>query len=132
MNVILNARDAMAGGGVVTLTTRGDAGYLSITCEDTGRGIAEDDLSRIFDAFYTTKDHGLGAGLGLYICQSIVDEHGGHVQIDSRVGKGTKVTITLPAERRPTRGDETMPAGEIEVIGGPVIRRTVNHIGGNR
>ena len=96
MNVVLNARDAMPGGGALTIATQRDGTRLSITCEDSGRGIRQEELSHIFDAFYTTKEQGHGAGLGLYVCHSIVDEHGGRLDIRSEFRKGTKVTMTLP------------------------------------
>jgi signal transduction histidine kinase len=101
MNVMLNARDAMPGGGILTIATGMEGSSVSISCTDTGKGIRERDLTRVFDAFYTTKKQGHGAGLGLYICQSIVDEHGGRIHVDSEVRKGTSVTMLLPAALDP-------------------------------
>ncbi len=133
MNVILNARDAMPSGGTVTLTTRQDRDSVYITCEDTGSGVTERDLSRIFDAFYTTKDHGLGAGLGLYICHSIIDEHEGHIEISSNAGAGTTVTISLPLETMQAAPKAKNSSGEdYQIIGGPVMSLPVSQAGGNR
>lgn len=133
MNVILNARDAMPGGGVVTLTTRQDRDSVYITCQDTGKGVSERDLSHIFDAFYTTKDRGHGAGLGLYICHSIIDEHEGHIEIVSSAGAGTTVTISLPLEKtQPTPRVGAISGEDQQIIGAPVMALPVHQAGGNR
>lgn len=134
MNVILNARDAMPGGGTVTLTTRQDRDSIYITCEDTGKGVDERELSHLFDALYTTKDHGLGAGLGLYICHSIIDEHDGHIEISSNVGAGTTVTISLPLEM--AQSEPKTPLSSLEeykiIDVAPVMAMPVKQAGGNR
>jgi signal transduction histidine kinase len=136
MNVILNARDAMPGGGAVTLSTRQDRDSVYITCRDTGNGVSERDLSRIFDAFYTTKDRGHGAGLGLYICHSIIDEHEGHIEISSSMGAGTTVTISLPLEKMQSLPKS--PAIHVgseedhQIIGTPVMAMPVHQVGGNK
>ena len=64
--------------------------------EDTGHGMSEETLSRIFDLFFTTKAH--GTGLGMALARSVVDLHGGELTVHSALGKGTKVTIRLPLE----------------------------------
>ena len=64
---------------------------------DTGPGIAEGDLSRIFDPFYTTKELGEGTGLGLAIVQRLVENHGGRVSVETELGEGTAFSVTLPA-----------------------------------
>ena len=61
------------------------------------RGIEPDALHRVFEAFYTTKSSDIGTGLGLYLARSIVAHHGGQIRIDSRIGQGTTVVVTLPA-----------------------------------
>ncbi|MDD3345896.1 MAG: ATP-binding protein, partial [Candidatus Omnitrophica bacterium] len=68
---------------------------LRVEVKDTGEGISEENLNKIFDAFFSTKGPKGGAGLGMGICLSIVDMHKGLIDVDSRLGKGTKVTITL-------------------------------------
>ena len=97
MNLVLNARDAMPGGGTITLTTTAKNGRVLISFADNGEGIPKDRLSRIFDAFYTTKDVGKGTGLGLYITQRIVQEHKGQITVESELRRGTSFTVSLPA-----------------------------------
>jgi len=73
---------------------------VQISVADTGYGIPPENLSKVFDPFFTTKEVGKGTGLGLPICQSIVEQHGGRIEIKSEgVGKGTLVTVKLPLER---------------------------------
>ncbi|HSJ53911.1 MAG TPA: ATP-binding protein, partial [Anaerolineae bacterium] len=102
LNLILNARDAMAGGGrlIVETGTAGDAVYLQFA--DTGVGIPAETLPRIFDPYFTTKAD-RGTGLGLAICQRIVTQHGGKVTVSSVPGEGSTFTVYLPvhANRRP-------------------------------
>ncbi len=96
LNLFLNARDAMPKGGWLTIVTRGGAGHATIEVGDTGSGIPEDHLSRIYDPFFSTKEIGKGTGLGLSITYGIVQEHGGTITCDSAVGQGTRFTLTLP------------------------------------
>jgi signal transduction histidine kinase len=67
--------------------------------EDSGVGIPEPALPRIFDPFFTTREDGLG--LGLFVCQNIVAEHGGRIQVESQVGQGTTFTVWLPEAESP-------------------------------
>ena len=122
MNVVLNAKDAMPSGGTLTIATAIHQGEVTITCEDTGRGIPKEHLSRVFDAFFTTKDRGLGAGLGLYICHSIVDEHNGHIAIESNGRQGTTVTIALPEELKLSETEAGSEPRGFQVVGAPVIK----------
>ena len=96
MNILLNAGEAIEGEGVIRITTRVLDGNLVITISDTGKGIPAGDLGRIFDPGFTTKGAGVGTGLGLSITYKIVQDHGGTIQAESEVGKGTMFTITLP------------------------------------
>jgi two-component system, NtrC family, sensor kinase len=102
LNLFLNARDAMPRGGWLTILTReGDDG-ATIEVADTGAGIPAEQLSRIYDPFFTTKEIGRGTGLGLSITYGIIQEHGGTIACDSHVGQGTRFTLTLPrASARP-------------------------------
>ena len=97
INLILNAGAAMADGGQLTVETTQQDGDAVITFADTGSGIAEADLERIFEPFYTTKER--GTGLGLAITRQIIEQHQGSIQMTSRLNHGTIVTIRLPLER---------------------------------
>ncbi|MFO7768592.1 MAG: ATP-binding protein [bacterium] len=98
LNLVLNAFQSMPEGGELTLRTRpredGRPG-ISIQVSDTGEGIPEEKVSKVFDFYYTSRDS--GSGLGLSIAQQIVDEHGGQITLDSEIGEGTTITIRLPA-----------------------------------
>jgi len=110
-NLAINARDAMPEGGRLVLElsrlkieadqprpfpnmSSGD--WLVLTVSDTGWGIPEENLSKIFDPFFTTKEVGAGSGLGLSQVFGLVDQHGGYVDVRSRVGEGTDVSVFLP------------------------------------
>jgi two-component system NtrC family sensor kinase len=96
LNLFLNARDAMPRGGWLTIVTKdGDAG-AAIEIGDTGSGIPPEQLSRIYDPFFTTKEIGKGTGLGLSITYGIVQEHGGTITCDSSLGQGTRFVLSLP------------------------------------
>ena len=116
VNLAVNARDAMPGGGRLTVAasnatltprrgTGGPAGdFVAVAVQDTGTGIPEEDLSRIFEPFYTTKPSGKGTGLGLSQVMGFAKQSGGEVTVDSRVGHGTTITLYLPrATREPVR-----------------------------
>jgi two-component system NtrC family sensor kinase len=97
--LIVNAMDAMARGGNLWLETRlsADKKQVAITVRDDGGGIPAEILAKIFEPFVTTKEHGHGTGLGLAVSRSIVERHSGKISLQSELGKGTTVTITLPA-----------------------------------
>jgi len=103
MNVLLNALQAMPAGGNlrITLGTRSNnaADFAFISFSDTGRGIPEENLNRIFDPFYTTKDIGQGTGLGLTVAHRIVEEHGGAIEAGNNPEGGAYFTILLPLKR---------------------------------
>jgi PAS domain S-box-containing protein len=96
LNLFLNARDAMPKGGWLTIVTRTERGGAVVEVGDTGSGIPAEQLSRIYDPFFTTKEIGKGTGLGLSITYGIVQEHGGSIACDSQVGQGTRFSIRLP------------------------------------
>jgi len=100
LNLITNAKEAMTAGGRIRVESRlGPAGAgVQIVIADTGEGLPNELLERIFDPFFTTKEN--GTGLGLSISYGIVKEHGGTLDVESEVGKGTAFTITLPAGNR--------------------------------
>ena len=98
VNLLVNAADSIGSrGGEIFVGTdleeSTDGTWVRIKVSDSGSGIAPEDLERIFDPFFTTK--GDGTGLGLAICHSIVEAHGGEIEVDSKPGEGTRVTITL-------------------------------------
>ncbi|MDX9988118.1 DAHL domain-containing protein [Thiothrix unzii] len=97
LNLINNACQATnPENGVVTITTKALADGVAIDISDNGKGIQDEHLSRIFDPFFTTKKVGEGTGLGLSIVQRIIKEHGGTIQVSSKVDVGTRFTVLLP------------------------------------
>jgi signal transduction histidine kinase len=98
-NLAKNAADAMPQGGTLTVAARLASGRVQIRVADTGTGIPEDIRERVFEPFFTTKEVGKGTGLGLPICQRIVERLGGTLTIESEVGRGTTVLVDLPARR---------------------------------
>lgn len=96
MNLILNARDAMPTGGRLTINTRAVDTSLVIDFRDTGVGIAPENIARIYDPFFTTKEVGQGTGLGLALSYGIIQEHNGRIFVESRPGEGAHFTIKLP------------------------------------
>jgi two-component system, NtrC family, sensor kinase len=99
MNIIINAAQAMAGEGELTITTRNRANRnnAEMIIADTGPGIDEETLPNIFDPFFTTKSTQEGTGLGLSVSYAIVKEHKGTIRVDSEVGRGTNFTMRFPA-----------------------------------
>jgi signal transduction histidine kinase len=96
INIILNALDAMPGGGELRIRLAAEDGAQVVRISDTGTGIRPEHRSRIFDPFFTTKGVGKGTGLGLSISYAIVKEHDGRIDVQSEVGRGTTFIITLP------------------------------------
>lgn len=96
LNMIANARDAMIDGGVMTFETLQKNDGIIIRISDTGHGINEEHISKIFESFFTTKDSVKGVGLGLSVCYGFIKEHGGDIKVESSPGIGTTFTITLP------------------------------------
>jgi len=96
MNLLANACDAIDGRGNVWLTSRHVDGSVVITVRDDGRGIPADVVGKVFDPFFTTKDVGEGTGLGLSISHGIVHAHGGRMEVESVVGRGSTFTVVLP------------------------------------
>jgi two-component system NtrC family sensor kinase len=96
-NLLLNARDAIPDGGRITLsTTSSRDGSLVVEVADNGIGIAPENVAKIYDPFYTTKGVGRGTGLGLAVSYGIVQEHSGHISVESAPGRGTTFRISLP------------------------------------
>jgi C4-dicarboxylate-specific signal transduction histidine kinase len=96
VNIVFNAADAMPDGGKLTIQSRAKDKNIVISFEDTGAGIPEDDLIRIFDPFYTTKDK--GSGLGLAVSQNIIQKLNGSLTVSSEINKGSRFVIILPID----------------------------------
>jgi two-component system NtrC family sensor kinase len=97
--LMLNAIDAMEGTGTLTVSTEialDREGEIVVEFSDTGMGIPDDEIPKIFEPFFSTKQPGRGTGLGLSICYGIVQQHGGHIQVDSAVGHGSTFHVYLP------------------------------------
>ncbi|MBX3246217.1 MAG: response regulator [Myxococcales bacterium] len=129
LNLVINAAHAMdedQGEARLRISTRGERGGVEVTdadthpdrvvieMSDTGRGIPPADLARIFEPFFSTKPSGVGSGLGLSICRNIVEAHGGTIEVESRVGRGTRFTLRLPAAcpHAIERIEQLVPAGD--------------------
>lgn len=96
LNMISNAADAMPDGGILTIRTMSNRDHIHIEMTDTGVGIREEHIDKIFDAFFTTKEGVKGVGLGLSVCYGFVKEHGGDIKVSSKRGEGTTFTIIFP------------------------------------
>ena len=118
INLILNARDALCGSGIITILTRlgsdtqaqagaaTDVEYAILEVEDNGVGIPKDVLHRIFEPFYTTKEVGKGTGLGLAMVYGIIKKHNGFIEVTSALGEGTKFSAFLPVTAKKNGEDE--------------------------
>ena len=96
LNMIANARDAMAEGGTLSISTRQSDSGIRIKIADTGPGIRQENMDKIFDSFFTTKDSIKGVGLGLSVCYGFIRDHGGDIHVDNQADGGAVFTITLP------------------------------------
>jgi two-component system NtrC family sensor kinase len=108
VNLVVNAVHATPAGGSITVSTRADGEHVYLAVEDTGAGMTEEVLRQIFLPFFTTKDVGEGTGLGLSVVHGIVKSHGGSIQVESEVGKGSRFEVTLP---RGSTGDSGQSEG---------------------
>ena len=124
MNLCINAVDALSQGGTLILRTRNvDPAWIEVQVEDTGAGMSPEVLERAMDPFFTTKEVGKGTGLGLSMVYSTVKAHGGRIEVQSEVGKGTCVTVVFPActpestrVESPTEDDSGNTAGGLLVL----------------
>jgi signal transduction histidine kinase len=96
MNLFVNAAHAVEDRGKLKIRTFKDADNVYVEISDTGRGIPPDQLEKIFEPGFTTKERGEGTGLGLSISRKIIDKHRGRILVDSEVGKGSTFTVVLP------------------------------------
>lgn len=121
-NLILNAMDAMPGGGVLMLRTSGAHDTVELEVSDTGTGLTPQECERLFTPYYTTKQH--GTGLGLAIVQAVVSNHGGRIFVESEAGVGTSFHIRLPA--KPSRRRITQPTAPLVQEGVPAAPESAN------
>jgi len=122
LNLFLNARDAMEIGGRLSIRSFAEAGTVRVAVADSGSGITQENLPRIFDPFFTTKGARRGTGLGLSVSYGIVQEHGGDIEVESEIGKGTRFLLVFPEAPAPSRRpvpDRTMaasPNGSVSAV----------------
>jgi two-component system NtrC family sensor kinase len=111
LNLFLNARDAMEGGGVLEIRTSSEESGARVEVSDTGHGIAQEHLHRIYDPFFTTKATRKGTGLGLSVSYGIIQEHGGTIEVFGRPGGGTRFQVELPWSKAADRagGEQRKP-----------------------
>ncbi|MBI5129126.1 MAG: response regulator [Rhodopseudomonas palustris] len=123
VNLVANARDAMDGQGALEIrvarasptaqeAAAGLQDVVAVSIADTGSGIPPDQIDRIFEPFFTTKDVGRGTGLGLSQVYGFVKQSGGHVTVDSDIGKGTTITLRLPLSAKPIDRSVATPSGD--------------------
>jgi signal transduction histidine kinase len=96
MNLIINAIQAINGKGTITIETKSDDAFVYARISDTGCGISEKNINRIFEYGFTTKQPGSGSGIGLALSKNIVKKHNGAILVDSQEGKGTTITVKIP------------------------------------
>src|SRR3954471_10956037 len=125
VNLVINARDAMTGGGVIIISAHNDkrggevgGGHVAISVQDSGTGIAPDILSKIFDPFFTTKPIGKGTGLGLSQVHGFAHQAGGTVRVTSELGRGTRITILLPRKEAVSVAED---AGTVDIGGSGTV-----------
>lgn len=97
INILSNSIDAMPTGGSLSITSMQKDSMIEVMITDTGTGISAENQSRVFEPFFTTKDIGSGTGLGLAVAYSIIQQHHGLIKLSSEPGKGTAVTVKIPA-----------------------------------
>ncbi|MBI4917020.1 MAG: PAS domain S-box protein [Acidobacteria bacterium] len=114
MNLAVNARDAMPGGGTLTIRSSGLVSEAVLEVIDTGHGMDEALRAHLFEPFFTTKETGKGTGLGLSVVHGIVEQHGGRIEVESAPGEGSRFRVILPAVSAPEATSKD-PSGETEL-----------------
>jgi two-component system NtrC family sensor kinase len=112
LNFINNAGDAIEGSGMITISTRSEAGLVHVTITDSGHGITPGQLDKIFDPFFTTKEVGKGTGLGLSVSLSIVKSMGGSINVQSIPEVGSSFTVSLPLQPAERKNHDAKPESD--------------------
>ncbi len=99
VNLVVNALQSIKGEGTITIQTKFNSRYVFLIVEDTGGGMSKEVLDNVFTPFFTTKDIGCGTGLGLSVVYGIITGHGGMINVESKVGKGSRFEIRLPINK---------------------------------
>jgi len=116
VNLLNNAAEAMPEGGTITISSRlVDSQRIEIKVSDTGYGMSEENLAKLFTPFFTTKAVGKGTGLGLSIVYGIIKMHRGQITVNSQVGQGTAFTVTLPIMLSNHQVPHSAPHAELTV-----------------
>jgi two-component system, cell cycle sensor histidine kinase and response regulator CckA len=120
LNLCVNAKDAMEGVGTLKVKTErkryiGGRDFAFVEFEDTGKGIEDELKAKIFEPYFTTKENGTNLGMGLYLVEKVIRDHGGFIELESQKGKGTKFSLYIP-----------LP---LTVVEKGVVKEEVNHIG---
>jgi CheY-like chemotaxis protein len=112
LNLVVNARDAIAGNGTITISTRNETGHVVLEVTDTGTGMEQATAERIFEPFFTTKDVGTGTGLGLSTVYGIIAQTGGTIHVRSAPNQGATFTVRLPTtnQKLQTKPNNPKPA----------------------
>jgi signal transduction histidine kinase len=109
VNLVVNAIQAMKEGNTLTIRSSAENGWVKVDVQDTGTGISPENMEKLFTPFFTTKDEVKGVGLGLAVSHGIVERHGGKIQVESELGKGSTFSVLLPAYKEggalPAAGD---------------------------
>ena len=121
LNLVVNARDAMPGGGTITIESKRAAGRVTLTVRDEGEGMEPEVAARAFEPFFTTKPKGAGTGLGLATVYGTIASAGGEARIDSKPGAGTSVSFWLPAAAPPPAAPEPAAPAELDGTGTTVL-----------
>jgi two-component system sensor histidine kinase HydH len=106
LNILINAMQAMPNGGRILVEISSRDHFITVHFDDEGQGIPPENLEKIWDPFFTTKD--MGTGLGLGIVKNIIESHGGSIQIVNRPVRGIRVTIELPVKQKKDDKDEVV------------------------
>jgi len=96
LNLAVNGVQAMENGGRLKVSTKKTKGFVEISFKDTGTGMSKENMEKIFTPFFTTRAKGMG--IGLAVCKKFIDAHGGSIEVESEVGRGSTFTVKLPVQ----------------------------------